>query len=341
MVEYPYSQHFQWLPCTVDISGKHAKITSYINNLHPIKYKGLYGLIERVIDAAIPLWNLSLNRSVFSSPSSPHNDIYLRIQYHRTRDDLIEQPEPGVFKPPYSYGDDPTNLKNAWFTSKGLQIIVKLTNIQLTPENPSYEGGYWCVDGQLNDRICATALYYYSNENIETSYITFRQKSSTRMASRMEYQPHYHDWLPAIFGCEQGEPGVQVVGSVETREGRLLTFPNIFQHQVQPFSLVDRKKPGHHKILTLHLVDPNVPILSTANVPCQQRDWWRDHILQLGTALDRLPVELQDVVFEGVTDAFPFGLDEAKDLRLKMMDDRKTLSIKQDAAFKASEFSLS
>ena len=151
MIEGLYSQNFQWLPCMVDISGKHAKyvqnlrpahvahissplrITSYINNLHPVKYKGLYGLIERVIDAAIPLWNISLKR----------NHDYLRIQYRRSLDDLIEQPEPGVFKPPPSYGHDSasTNLKDAWFIRHGLQIIVKLTNIQLTPENPSYEGG--------------------------------------------------------------------------------------------------------------------------------------------------------------------------------------------------------
>ncbi|KAF8797381.1 hypothetical protein BYT27DRAFT_7125785 [Phlegmacium glaucopus] len=156
----------------------------------------------------------------------------------------------------------------------------------------------------------------------------------------MEYEQDYHDWFPAIFGCESGEPGVQMVGSVETREGRLLTFPNILQHQVQPFSLADPTKPGHRKILALFLVDPNLPILSTANVPCQQRDWWRDYIGQLGTGLDRLPVELQDAVFNGVTDDFPFGLDEAKDLRLELMDERKIFSIKQDGAFQGTEFSL-
>ena len=156
----------------------------------------------------------------------------------------------------------------------------------------------------------------------------------------MEYQQDYHDWFPAIFGCESGGPGLQSVGSVETREGRLLTFPNILQHQVQPFSLVDRTKPGHRKILALFLVDPHLPILSTANVPCQQRDWWRDHITQIGTGLDRLPVELQDAVFDGVTDGFPFSPDEAKDMRLKLMDERKAFAIRQDKAFKGSEFSL-
>jgi hypothetical protein len=193
-----------------------------------------------------------------------------------------------------------------------------------------------------NEHICATALYYYSNENIEDSNLAFRQQSSTEAADafRPHYEQDYHDWFPAIFGCESGGPGIQFVGNVETREGRLLTFPNILQHQVQPFSLVDRTKPGHRKILALFLVDPYLPILSTANIPCQQRDWWRDHIAQLGTNLDQLPVELQDAVFDGVTDDFPFGPDEAKDLRLELMDERKAFAITQDEAFKGFEFSL-
>ena len=156
----------------------------------------------------------------------------------------------------------------------------------------------------------------------------------------MEYGQDYHDWFPAIFGCESGGPGLQYVGSIETREGRLLTFPNIFQHQVQPFSLVDRTKPGHRKILALFLVDPHLPILSTANVPCQQRDWWRDHIEQLGTGLDRLPVELKDAVFDEVTDSFPFSPDEAKDLRLELMDERKSFAKTSDETFNEYHFSL-
>ena len=154
-------------------------------------------------------------------------------------------------------------------------------------------------------------MYYYSNENIESSYLALRQRR------------------------EPYGPNTQVIGSVETREGRLLTFSNI-QHQVQPFSLIDRKKPGHRKVLALFLVDPQLPILSTANVPCQPKDWWRDYISQLGTGLDRLPVELQDIVFnqEEITDAFPLGLDEAKELRLKLMDERKSLAIQQNKVFK-------
>jgi Protein of unknown function (DUF4246) len=35
------------------------------------------------------------------------------------------------------------------FGKHGLQVIVKLANIELTPENPKYHGGVWHVEGQM------------------------------------------------------------------------------------------------------------------------------------------------------------------------------------------------
>lgn len=122
-----------------------------------------------------------------------------------------------------------------------------------------------------------------------------------------------------MFGCNQGESTFQNVGGVDTREGRLLTFPNILQHQVQPFELMDRTKPGHRKILALFLVDPNIKIISSANVPCQRKDWWREEI---GPGFEEiLPREVWDLVFEEV-DGFPIGLEEAKEMRLQLMEER-------------------
>lgn len=48
--------------------------------------------------------------------------------------------------------------------------------IELTPEKPDYNGGSWHIEGQLNERICASALYYYDSENISESFLAFRQK---------------------------------------------------------------------------------------------------------------------------------------------------------------------
>jgi hypothetical protein len=35
------------------------------------------------------------------------------------------------------------------YGKRGLQVIVKLANIHLTPEKPKYEGGTWHVEGQM------------------------------------------------------------------------------------------------------------------------------------------------------------------------------------------------
>ncbi|KDR71066.1 hypothetical protein GALMADRAFT_127278 [Galerina marginata CBS 339.88] len=333
MVKAPYSREFQWLPCEVDISGEAAKITSYINNLHPEKHRELYSLIEQVIDAAIPLWDMTLAPTVECNWNES-----LRLIYRRswTTNDII-QPEPGPFRPPQN--PPCLNLRRQ-FIDEGLQVIVKLANIELTPEKPEYTGGSWHVEGQLNEHICATALFYYSNENITTSKLAFRQQSNTRMTNDIYYEQDFHDWLPAVFGCRSPESSVQVIGGVDTREGRLLTFPNILQHQVQPFRLADPRKRGHRKILALFLVDPHIKVLSTANVPPQQKEWWEEKIRATETLLDLFPAELVEEIFDEVEDGCIFGLEKAKALRLALMEERKDFEVKHDGAFKSLHFSL-
>ena len=119
----------------------------------------------------------------------------------------------------------------------------------------------------------------------------------------------------------QDGPKVQEIGRVVTREGRLLAFPNVFQHRVAPFKLEDPSRPGHRKILALFLIDPNCRIISTANVPPQQKAWWSPEIRD-SERLARLPKEVMDQIVEEVDD-FPISLDEAKELRLELMEERK------------------
>lgn len=190
-----------------------------------------------------------------------------------------------------------------------------------------------------NEHICATALYYYDSTNISTSHLAFRQQSKAEDAEEIPYPQSQHDWLEEVFGCENEGPAVQEVGVVNTMEGRLLTWPNILQHKVQPFHLADPTQPGHRKILALFLVDPNIRITSTANVPCQRKDWWIEAVQQQGGTLPSLPAELRNHVFEDVDD-FPIGLDEAKALRLELMEERKSYVKLQDEIFQEEQFSL-
>ncbi|KAH6912119.1 hypothetical protein BKA70DRAFT_826214 [Coprinopsis sp. MPI-PUGE-AT-0042] len=368
----PYSTKFQWLPCEVDIAGDKPKIVSYINNLHPEEHTALYGIIEDVIAASIPLWEMTLAPMVDEDFSHVQRILYDGPEYDPDPYDFDDSesgppvdddnddswefkeewkdhirrtilPEPGVFNADELKTPEPFSLKDTFGKlGRPLQIIVKLANIELTPEKPEYEGGSWHVEGKLNEHIVATALYYYSSENITRSSLAFRQLSNARTVEETQYEQNVHDFLWDVYGCSNDDGSVQEVGSVETREGRLLTFPNILQHQVQPFELEDPTKPGHRKILALFLVDPNVRVLSTAHVPPQQLDWWRKSLNEGNETnlLNDLPAELQDHVYSEV-DEFPISLEEAKSLREELMHERKDFALQHSKAFEASlTFSL-
>ena len=74
---------------------------------------------------------------------------------------------------------------------------------------------------------------------------------------------------------------------------RSLKKQQIFQHCVQLFHLENPRKPGHRKILALFLVDPHKQIISTANVPCQQKYWWEELVRDIGP-LGRVPKEINE-----------------------------------------------
>lgn len=59
-----WSSTYQWLPANLAFrEDGTVRFTSYINNLHPKKYPGVYRLIENLIDTAIPAWDRVLSFS--------------------------------------------------------------------------------------------------------------------------------------------------------------------------------------------------------------------------------------------------------------------------------------
>ena len=155
---------------------------SYINNLHPKTHENLYYVIEQIVGKAIPLWSLTLmpltmleyiplrvqvkgyNHEDESSPEQKltegNEHYYYRLQEWRCSR-KVHYPKPGQFKPPeqrfnetyedVKYEDyPPVDLRKDFGR---LQIIVKLANIYLTPEKPTYGGGSWHVEGQLNENM--------------------------------------------------------------------------------------------------------------------------------------------------------------------------------------------
>ncbi|KAI4133844.1 MAG: hypothetical protein LQ341_006119 [Variospora aurantia] len=217
-----------------------------------------------------------------------------------------------------------------------LQIIVKLANIHLSPENPEYPGGSWHVEGQANESICASALYYYSNDNITESHLSFRQQTEDGSWG-IPYPQDDHRAAEFIHGIEMGEPAIQNVGKVLTCESRLLCFPNVMQHRVSPFKLADLSRPGYRKILALFLVDPNLKIISTENVPPQQHSWWREDVMATGL-FQKLPPELVENVLDSIE--FPVTLEKAREQRLELMDERKSFGYHADDLIESKRFNM-
>jgi hypothetical protein len=197
--KFPTQKHFVYLILTSN------SITSYINNLHPQRYRDLYKVVEDIISKAIPLWNMTLTplKTHYTTPifkGSPTGEMvkteYLRferikvkcIEYDEDQDLLshpdrpqeeddvdsdedeyedrlwewelatrrVLQPDARKFHPPTvpdTYRDEffqpgtdilkpekSVDLKRD-YGERGLQVIVKLANIELTPSKPEYEGG--------------------------------------------------------------------------------------------------------------------------------------------------------------------------------------------------------
>ena len=352
---------YQWLPSDVGFrEDGSTSIQSYINNLHPLHHAELYGVLEKAVDKAVPLWNECL--------SWFHDRTRIKVDRCGFAD----------FKPPpkefsdavWAQGEDVTNFEKEWeinhwagdnpdqrellqpdpteiFVSfeesvqnnnlarldlrykfpEGLQVIFKLANIELTPDNPSYSGTNWHVEGALNEHICATAIFYYGQENIEDSYLEFRHQIDAE-AMIMKPEQNESDAAEEMYGIVDGESAVQGLGKVLTRSKRMLAFPNVMQHCVQPFGLKDPSKPGYRKILAMFLVDPHVRIISTTNVPPQQREWWAKEVFKI-RPFTELPVEVFDRIVEYVDD-FPIGVEEACETRERLMAERGRIQEKYD-----------
>ncbi|KFY32862.1 hypothetical protein V495_08667 [Pseudogymnoascus sp. VKM F-4514 (FW-929)] len=375
-----WSDKYQWLPANLAFQEDGTvKFTSYINNLHPTKYPGIYRTIEKLIDIAVPAWDQFLTvhdsyrnhldvkipphgrqNSRFSLPKSasdeddalwePFNaEVLAQSHYELTEDDWesikdervyssdedrgvdfgVEIPEDSSrdeeaddvkalkwkkVRDPLIPEPDEVDEKSAVnylcqesirekFKETGLQVIVKMATIELTPEKPDFPIGGWHVEGQMNERICATALYYLDSENVTPSHLSFRMQTSYYQEELQDVtgQDQYN-WLEHVYGTALGPSGgvasacLQPFGSVETKQGRLLAFPNVFHHRVSPFKLQDPTKPGHRRFIALWLVDPHQRIVSTGNVPPQRLDWWADAVFGANANTGDMPPEVLELL---------------------------------------------
>jgi hypothetical protein len=155
-------------------------------------------------------------------PEDPEYLNFYKWQYIRK----AKFPEP-TWKEVDFAPEDGTRLIDQYRES-GLQVIVKMASIELTPEKPDFPVGSWHVEGQMNEHICGTALYYLDSGNITDSSLSFRMQTDSGYNSQYHVGQGAYHWMESVFGTNLDRSAcLQNYGSVQTRERRLLAFPNV------------------------------------------------------------------------------------------------------------------
>jgi hypothetical protein len=184
-------------------------INSYINNLHPRLYAELYHTIGEVFRECIPLLECCLTERQYplrarhrDSPPEVYDSYRPRFSDEPDSEDNFgawyDWRERGTWLSsemvPYVRSKTPPPYLN--LRGRTLKVIVKLANIELTPEKPYYNGGAWHVEGMGSKAIVATAIYYHSWENVTPSTLVI-SRGSKRARLRTE-RPHWretHIWI--------------------------------------------------------------------------------------------------------------------------------------------------
>ncbi|CAI7647214.1 unnamed protein product [Penicillium discolor] len=375
----PYSRKFQVLPSDWELGDDGQwHIASYINNLHPVKHRNIYKLLEQIFNRLVPQWNATLTplKDMLHSrarieyhkaeyypvpkeiaaqapqihPREAQSEFEERTEKWRMENYRAIQPDAGKFipwaVPPWLMDKLPEDLPSAVriergvdlnrdYKDRGLQVITRILGVDLTPENPSFETD-WHVEGTMNEHICAAAFIAYDHTNVVDPTMRFRNMVESDTLTEIEHEPNDFIWLRQVFGMQNGEPAIQYPGSICGNVGRVVMYPSSVEHKFTRFELKDKTKPGHTRALVFFLVDPNIRIISTANVPPQRLDWTKE-----------MPGEdvkegLQKLALDNMKSKgdMPMSLEEAMETRMKVLQEVAEFTRYQHVAFESNVLML-
>jgi predicted DNA-binding WGR domain protein len=238
---------YQWLPSQFQVSsdGKVA-IASYINNL-PEDCGTLQSDLAQLFEHALPL-------------------LESVVGYVAETQFWVED-TPGIDHE----GDLPDakakvkKIKAVSLRGRDLQVIPKLVEYKLEPGE--VHEGVWHVEGMSHEHIVATCVYVLDRDPwLEGGELSFKRGFTVEEAGL------------CFWGIDQSRPKIveelvtsaeAPLGTLATPKGRLFVFPNSHIHKLNALR-VTGDKPGHRRVIVFWLVDPEVTIVSTRDVPKQQ-----------------------------------------------------------------------
>ncbi|KAK1751543.1 hypothetical protein QBC47DRAFT_454790 [Echria macrotheca] len=275
------------------------------------------------------------------------------------------QSECGAYSP-VDFSIDPAKALQNDFREEGLQIIVKMTTVNLTPDKPSLEFNTdWKVEALLNEHIVGVAVYFLEYDNISPGQVDFRAMTSMHQDDKFSVPmptDQACDWMKLGFGnyvtLETSGSCLQTYGAVTTRQGRLLAWPNYMHQRWSAFKLEDPQRNGCCRFLSLFLVDPLTRI----------GKWWAERafgdgkgnlppeiaqlVVDKGLGSERLiealakgklgegklPVELLDLVRGQVEELLPMSEEDAREHWSKFMEERAKLEKMARARWEEVEY---
>lgn len=248
---------YQWLPSEFDISETGAcKIVSRINNLDE-NMTSVYKNLEKLFTVILPEMEKVVS---FALKSEPAGKISRSGEMEKLEDLFVgSNPEDGDFGKCET--SEFTEIPRVSLRGRRLQVIPKIVTVEMK-DNDIFEGA-WHVEGMSHEHIVATCVCVVEQENIESQL--FFKKELTECEGEYLYeiqgQYDYFQYFSEFIDNDQIP-----LGCFKSKKGSYVIFPNSHIHKLDLRTL---KKNGRRSIIVFWLIDPNVRVISTQNVPVQ------------------------------------------------------------------------
>ncbi|KAJ7809538.1 hypothetical protein B0H14DRAFT_2865967 [Mycena olivaceomarginata] len=240
-----------WMPSdfTVGEDGSVKLVSPYINNLHPTQHRNIYPVVEEIISRFVPLWERVLDEINRENGREPFVNSGRLGEISCVSG---AKGEPWPKKLPYDEEESEEFLNE--FFGKAKKTLPEANSYtgeaQFSPLSlpPQYHGGGWHIEGMVNEHIIASGIYYYDEQNIEETSLSFRVPTG---------EPGYHDqgdsrcvqilYGIALDSSTNSSKCIQDLGSVEGRP-RLAKLVPALHISIQTVGFIQTRTPqdpGH------------------------------------------------------------------------------------------------